>query len=110
MAVITISDQTLQELDRVLNKSKFPAKSLRLCVQYGWSGESFSLALDEPTEKDVVEKAGNITFVVDSKLVKTYGGFQIDYIKRGFRRGFQISPTVMSAGTEGNCGSCGSCS
>lgn len=35
MAVVNISDQTLQELNRVLNESEFPAKTLRLYVKQG---------------------------------------------------------------------------
>lgn len=109
MAVVNISEDTLQKLDQVLNESNFPAKNLRLYTQQGWSGTSFNLALDESTEQDIVEKSGEITFIVDSQLAKTYGGFEIKYINEGHRQGFQIEPQVMPENDGGGCSSCSSC-
>ncbi|HEX3031661.1 MAG TPA: hypothetical protein VHS59_05385 [Bacillota bacterium] len=68
------------------------------------------MALDEPTEQDIVEKAGEITFMVDSKLVETYKGFNIDYINQGYRQGFQIEAEFMPPSDGSDCSSCSSCS
>lgn len=65
------------------------------------------MALDEPTEQDLVEEISGLTFLVDKKLQEQYNGFSIESMKYGQGIGFNITPKTDT--TSDGCSSCSSC-
>jgi len=68
------------------------------------------LALDEPKDSDLKVEEGDLTFLVDSELMKNCGDIKVDFVESGMRSGFTISSRIPVAGAGGGCssGSCGS--
>jgi Fe-S cluster assembly iron-binding protein IscA len=108
MAIISVADSTIQDLKQVLQDGGMNSTTLRLYLKAGWGGNSFSLALDEPTERDVVEEIDGLKFLVDQALQEQYSGFTIESMNYGQRMGFHITPLMDN--TDGGCSSCSSCS
>jgi Fe-S cluster assembly iron-binding protein IscA len=63
------------------------------------------MALDEPSEKDVVQDHSGFRVFVDRALLEQSGTIQVDYLNGPFRKGFHIT-----SGSQGSCQPSGSCS
>jgi iron-sulfur cluster assembly protein len=66
------------------------------------------LALDEPKATDSAFDQGDISYIIDSELVKRTGQIVIDYVDAGYQSGFSIQSANPVGG--GGCSSGGSCS
>lgn len=63
-----------------------------------------ALALDEPKDTDEKFEFGRLKFCVDKELLARTGGICVDFVKRGFFGGYQVTPTIP-LGRTGECGS-----
>lgn len=66
------------------------------------------LALDEPKATDSAFDQGDISYIIDTELMKRTGQILIDYVDAGYQSGFSIQSTNPVGG--GGCSSGGSCS
>lgn len=108
MAIVKATDEAIEGIKDVLKKENITGTKLRIFVQMGWGGESFNLALDEPTEQDTTEEIGGFTFAVDKRLVEKYTSFDIELVKYGQMINFKITPENNKP-SGGDCSSCSSC-
>ena len=65
------------------------------------------MALDEPTENDLVQEVAGLKFVVSKMIHQIYKGFTIQSVKAGTQTMLRITPSVPDEG--GGCSSCTSC-
>lgn len=65
------------------------------------------MALDEPTNDDLIEEISGLTFLVDKKLQEKYKGFEVKAVPYLGTIGFQITPDLNPV--AGGCSSCSSC-
>ncbi|MFH2009115.1 MAG: hypothetical protein ABI333_21170 [bacterium] len=61
------------------------------------------MALDEPNDKDEIQKVDGFSVFAEKQLLEQVGGVTVDYTVTGFGEGFSIKSGNQSP-TE--CGSC----
>lgn len=99
---INLTDSAKEELQKVLASRKDKNKMLRIFLAgYGWSGPSFSMALDEPKEGDVEVNVDEFKFYIEDLAYENFDSFTIDYSDNWLRRGFSILPNGMEKAS--NC-------
>jgi len=67
------------------------------------------LALDESKTTDEIIETGKLKLVIDKELLEQTGGVCVDYVERGFFKGYRVDPKVPLEGAGGgsHCGGCG---
>ena len=75
-------------------------KNYRIIVKgYGWAGPVFGLAQGEPQDGEKIFPVGDIEFSVEKEIADLVPGFQIDYYKGLFQKGY----VVYADGSRGSC-------
>lgn len=64
----------------------------------------FGLALDEQKENDEINSDNKVTFVVESDVVKQFGGFTVESMGNGFKVIPNIQPVSGCSSCGGSCG------
>lgn len=76
------------------------SKNYRIIVKgYGWAGPVFGLAQGEPQDEEITFPVGDIEFSVEKEIADLVPGFQIDYYKGLFQKGY----VVYADGSSRSC-------
>ena len=81
-------------------------KPVRVFVNSGCSGQQLALAVDEQQPGDTVHSFGELTFLVEQKLMENAKTITIDFNMRGFSIDSKLE--LVQGGCSG-CASVGSC-
>ena len=103
---INVDEMTLDEVKKILEAYPDEPRNVRVFVDgFSCSGASFSLALDDKKDGDLVFDEGGVQFLIEQSLYDSYGEFQVVYVDQGF----YVTPVNAP---ESGCSSCssGSCS
>jgi len=65
------------------------------------------LALDEPKETDEKFEFDGLKVVIEKALLQQTGGVCVDFVEKGFFRGYRVDPKIpLSRGGDKSCGEC----
>lgn len=82
---ISISENAKKQL------KESDSKNYRIVIKgYGWAGPVFGLAQGEPQEGDETYTIDNINFSVEKEIADLIPGFQIEYYKGLFQKGYAV--------------------
>lgn len=88
-----VSDNAKTELRNVLETKKDPNRHFRIYIRgYSWGGPLFDVGLDDERESDYSEDFESSKILVDQDYLNTFGGFEVDYMKNFFNKGFSVRP------------------
>ncbi|HBV68943.1 MAG TPA: HesB-like protein [Clostridiales bacterium] len=107
--MIFINDQAYDEFKVLLDDAEVESYNIRIGISnYSCSGPVFGVYVEEPTDKDDVERIKDITFIVDKELNQQYGGFIIVSNEENNGNGVGLMPVVQPSSSCGDgCGGCG---
>ncbi len=96
---ITLTENAVTEVKRLLEKENKPELGLRIGVRPGGcSGFSYMLGFDSVNEGDVVEEIQGIKLISDTKSAPYLNGTQLDYQDGLQGKGFAFSnPNAKSS-------------
>ena len=90
--IIEATNDAITEIKKILAKQDRDDLVIRINISgFGWGGPSMGLVLDEQKENDYVEEIDDVTFVAGEDL-KSYKGFDVEYVSEFLRKGFVITP------------------
>ena len=90
---INLTDAAKAELEAVLSRYTESPKAFRIFVKgYSWAGPYFDVVLDERRESDCAEPFMNTVIVAEKFYVDKFEGFNIDFSKNFFNKGFVVRP------------------
>ena len=91
---ISITEQALKKFKSDLSKQD----TYRVIVKgYGWGGPQFGIVPGEQQTDDYVEDFEGIKISVESMLIETFGGFNIDYSSFWLTKGFYIQALIYGS-------------
>ena len=108
MAAVKMSDKAYGEFRTFMLSNNVSGDVIRIYVAgHGCGGPSFNMVLDEQKDDDIVEKIGDISFLVNAMLFAEFKGFTILCGDENNLGGFSVEPTEkpLSSG----CGGCSGC-
>ena len=95
---IQLTDAARVEFETVLSRYEENPPVFRIFVKgYSWGGPLFDVGLDGRRESDYAEEFMNTYIVVDQFYMDKLEGFNVDYVKNFFNKGFSIRPFKYSA-------------
>ena len=103
-----ISDTARTELKNFFTSNPSTDRKIRIFSTMACSGPCLNIALDEPTDKDVVEDFGDFTFFIDKTLLDQVKSVKIDLSYMGFIVDPEV-PLPVPEGFTGGCNSCAGC-
>ena len=103
--MLELSDSARKELDDFFASKPEEKKSIRIFTAMGCGGPRLNMALDEPNDKDFVEKNGDYSFCIEKELLNQVKSVKIDLSYMGFT----VEPEVALPVPEGGscCSTCG---
>lgn len=105
--MVELSDDAKKELDAYF-EGKEKGEIRIYLMPGGCSGPRLGLALDAPTDADVVEEANGYKFCIDRKLSDDIGNVKIEITPMGFDV-VPEKPLPQPEGGSGCGGCCGGC-
>lgn len=88
---MNVTERALEQLNELVEEKQV-SKNVRVYIAgVGWGGPTFGLALEEPKEEDIVEKVGDINFVLSPDMGGNFTCINIDYGSGFLSRGFTIT-------------------
>ena len=95
---INISQSAKDEFRSVKDTNRAEELIVRVFVKgYGWGGPTFGITLDELKENDYHETFEEGKIVIEKDLLDIYGGFDVDYQKNWFSKGFYVRSTGVKS-------------
>lgn len=88
---LNISQEAISELNKIIQGKKAD-KNIRVYIAgIGWGGPTFGMALEEPTDSDLVQEVEDLKFIFAQDMQDNFSKINIDYGSGFFRRGFTIT-------------------
>lgn len=103
--MLELSESARKELNAFFEANPTTEQQIRIYQAMGCGGPRLNIALDSPTDSDVVEKVDTLSFCIDKKLLDEVKSVKIDLSYMGFI----VEPEVPLAVPEGMVGGCASC-
>ena len=89
----TLTDAATLELKSVLEQRRDPNRFFRVYIRsYSWGGPLFDVGLDDQREEDYAEEFLDSKILIDQSYIEKFGGFNIDFSKNFFSKGFVVRP------------------
>lgn len=101
--MIELSESAHKELVAFFASNPDKDANVRIFTAMGCGGPRLNMALDAPTDDDVVEDKGEFKFCIEKSLLDQVKSVKVDLSYMGF----MLDPEVPLPAPEG--GGCGSC-
>ena len=109
MKTIDITDQGYEELLAYMKENNIKDNNLRITEEgQNCKGVMFNIENGKKELNDIVEKVGDINFIIDQELLNEYLGFIFLSNKESNGNGFDLIP-LSSPEEESGCQSCKGC-
>ena len=107
--MIEVSDSARKELCAFFESNPTTDRKIRIFSAVTCHGPFLNIALDKPTDNDVVDDLGDFSFCIDKALLAEVKSVKIDLSYAGFLVEPEVPLTAPEGTGSGCCPGCAGC-